>query len=335
VVSIADVAERAGVSATTVSHTISGNRRVSDEIRARVHAAMAELDYVPSRSAQNLALGVTRILALVVPDIGMEYFAALAKGVERAAVDRGYNLILATTGSDRDRELNYLEMIHSRTVDGIIYSAGAPPTEVELRALLGGMPLVFVDDLIEGNAFPAVVSDNEAGGRLVAEHLAGLGHRSALIISVNGNPVSSALRTRGFLSVWDDLGGSSIHDSTGDNTEETGREIAERYLDQLSSGEVTSVFAHNDLMALGVVNALRDHAIRVPEDVSVVGFDDVSAARYAYPALTTVRQDVSGLGTIATTRMIDSLEAKRPIGAEQQMLPVTLIPRQSTGEVAR
>ncbi len=334
-VSIADVAEHAGVSMTTVSHTLSGNRKVSDEVKARVLAAMAELDYVPSRSAQNLALGITRILALVVPDIGNEYFAELAKGVERAAVDRGYNLILATTGSDRDRELHYLEMINSRAVDGIVYSAGAPPTEEELGALLGGMPLVFVDDQVEGTAFPAIVSDNETGGRLAAEHLAALGHRSALIVNVAGQPVSSVLRSRGFLSVWDGVGGTSIQDFTGDYSEESGREIVERYLDQFNSGRITAVFAHNDLMALGVVNGLRAHGIRVPVDVSVVGFDDVSAARYAYPSLTTVRQDVRALGTIATTRMIDALESKQRMSGEQLMLPVELIVRESTAEVAR
>jgi DNA-binding LacI/PurR family transcriptional regulator len=335
VVSIADVAEYAGVSQTTVSHALSGNRKVSDEVQARVRAAMKALDYVPSRSAQNLALGTTRILALVVPDIGNEYFAELAKGVERTAVDRGYNLILATTGFDRDRELRYLEMINSRAVDGIVYAAGAPPTDEELSALVGGMPLVFVDEEIEGTAFTAIVSDNEMGGRLAAEHLASLGHRSALIINVAGQPVSSVERSRGFLTVWEGVGGVCVQDSTGNYTESSGREIAERYLDQLSNGEITAVFAYNDLMAIGVVNALRARGISVPKDVSVVGFDDVSAASYTFPALTTVRQDVNALGTIATTTMIDSLESKQQMGGERTILPVELVVRESTGSAPR
>ena len=211
-VSIDAVAELAGVSPTTVSHALSGKRKVSSEVKARVFAAMTELDYVPSRPAQNLALGVTRTLALMVPDIGNGYFAELAKGVERAAADRGYNVILCTTGFDYAREVQYLEMINSRAVDGVVYAAGVyaadtPPTDKELQGLLSGMPMVFVDEEIEGTQFTAVVSDNEAGGRLVAEHLLELGHQTALVISVDGEPVSSVLRTRGFLDAWMAAGG--------------------------------------------------------------------------------------------------------------------------------
>ena len=118
-VSIADVAEKAGVSPTTVSHALSGKRKVSDAVKQRVEQAMALLDYVPSRSAQNLALGMTRILAVLVPDIGNGYFAQLAKGAEAAAVARGYNILICGTGYDNAREVQYLEMIHSRTVDGV------------------------------------------------------------------------------------------------------------------------------------------------------------------------------------------------------------------------
>ena len=339
VASIAAVAEKAGVSPTTVSHALSGKRKVSSEAKARVLAAMSQLDYVPRRSAQNLALGVTRILALVVPDIGNGYFAELAKGVEHAAADRGYNIVLCTTGFDHAREVQYLEMINSRAVDGIVYAAGvyvtgAPPTDMELRGLLNGMPLVFVDEEIEGTQFTAVVSDNETGGRLAAEHLLELGHQTALVISVAGNPVSSVRRNRGFLEVWTAAGGQVVHNNGGNFTEHSGRIIAEEHLSELASGEVTAVFAHNDLMALGLINALRAQGIRVPEDVSVIGFDDMPAARYSYPALTTIRQDAIALGTMATATIIDSLESKRSMDGQQVLIPVELVARDSTSRKA-
>lgn len=320
------------MSPTTVSHTLSGNRKVSDEVRARVHKAMAELDYVPSRSAQNLALGITRILALVVPDICIEYFAQLAKGVERTAVLRGFNLMLATTGFDREREVRYLEMINSRTVDGIVYAAGAPLEDRERETLLSGLPLVVVDEEVEGADLPTIVSDNEAGGRLAAEHLSSLGHRSALIVNVAVNPVSSVRRTTGFQAAWSAVGGTTVQDFGGDYTESSGRAVAERHVDRFRSGELTAVFAHNDLMAFGVMNGLREHGIRVPEDVSVVGFDDVSPSSYSHPTLTTVRQDVLSLGTLAATEILDALETKQPLRRRRTLLPVELVVRDSTAK---
>jgi LacI family transcriptional regulator len=338
-VSITAVAEMAGVSPTTVSHALSGKRKVSREVKARVFAAMSELDYVPSRPAQNLALGVTRTLALMVPDIGNGYFAELAKGVESAAADRGYNVILCTTAFDQAREVQYLEMVNSRAVDGVVYAAGvyaahAPPTDKELRGLLSGMPMVFVDEEIEGTQFTAVVSDNEAGGRLAAEHLLELGHESALVIGVAGEPVSSVLRTRGFLETWTAAGGQVVQNNRGDFTEQSGRIAAEHYLDALRGGTFTAIFAQNDLMALGLINTLRTQQVRVPEDVSVIGFDDIPAARYSYPALTTVRQDAVALGMTATTMIIESLEAKEPMGGEHLLLPVELVARDSTARRA-
>ncbi|HEX5851062.1 MAG TPA: LacI family DNA-binding transcriptional regulator [Rubrobacter sp.] len=338
-VSIDAVAEMAGVSPTTVSHALSGKRKVSGEVKARVFAAMSKLDYVPSRSAQSLALGVTRTLALMVPDIGNGYFAELAKGVERAAADRGYNVILCTTGFDHARERRYLEMINSRAVDGVVYAAGvypadSPPTDKELRGLLSGMPMVFVDEEIAGTQFTAVVSDNEAGGRLAAEHLLELGHRCALVISVAGEPVSSVLRTRGFIEAWTAAGGRYVLNDRGDFTEQSGRIIAEQHLGDLGRGDLTAVFAQNDLMALGLIDVLRSRGVRIPEDVSVVGFDDISAARYSYPALTTVRQDPFALGTRATAMIIEALERKRPVDGQHTLHPVELVRRDSTARMA-
>ncbi len=222
-------------------------------------------------------------------------------------------------------------MIDSRAVDGIVYAAGAPPTDTELRHLLGTLPLIFVDEEIEGTKFTSVVSDNEAGGRIAAEHLLELGHRSALMISVGGDPVSSARRTKGFLSSWTAAGGRCVQSRSGDFTEESGERAAELHLAALASGEITAVFAHNDLMAIGVIT-LRTHGVNVPDAVSVIGFDDIPAVRYSFPALTTVRQDVLTLGTTATNVIIDSLESATPMDGSQMRLPIELIARDSTAQ---
>lgn len=330
-VSIADVAAAAGVSPTTVSHALSGKRKVSPDIVERVREAMDRLGYQPSRSAQNLARGSTRLLAIAVPDIGNSYFAELAKGVEAAAVERGYNVILCTTGFDHEREMQYLQMIKSRAVDGIIYSAGAPPTNSELHRLLGDMPLVFVDEEIIGTDFTSVVSDSDTGARLVARHLLDLGHRTALVLDIQGNSPTSMRRVGGFGEAWRAGGGADFSIAKSDLTEQGGRIAVRPHIEAMRAGEITAIFALNDFMAIGAINQLRKEGIDVPRHVSVVGFDDVSAGVYSYPPLTTVRQNVRGLGEAATTALIDSLEDRRPLTGEQIVLPVELIVRESTG----
>ncbi|HEV7622492.1 MAG TPA: LacI family DNA-binding transcriptional regulator [Amnibacterium sp.] len=333
-VSISDVARRAGVSPTTVSHALSGKRSVSEPVRERVRAAMAELDYVPTRAARSLALGKTQVIALVVPDIAIGYFAELAKGIESAAMERGYNMILATTGFDAGRESRYLEMIASRAVDGIVYASGAPIRAEARTALTGAVPVILVDEEVEGVELPTVVSDNEEGGRLVAEHLLALGHRTVLEIQGVATPVSSVRRSAGFAKLWGRAGGRVLT-AWGDYSADGGSAAVASFADAFAADEITAVFAHNDLMALGAIDRLRSLGRDVPRDVSVVGFDDMTIARYSPPPLTTVRQDALELGTRATEALLDALESGDVPPAGRVVIPVRLIVRGSTGEVRR
>lgn len=330
VVSIADVASLAGVSPTTVSHALSGKRPVSSVVHERVMAAMDQLGYTPSRAAQSLASGRTRVVGLVVPDIGSAYFAELAKGVERAAVDAGYNVLLCTTGFDHEREVHALEMIRSRAVDGVIYAAGAPPTGSELTRLLGGLPLVLVDEEIPGASATVFASDNEAGGRLSAEHLLALGHRRAVILEANAGLVSSESRVRGFTQAWATGGGEQPAIAVGGFTDEGGRNAIRPLLSEIRSGEYTAIFAVNDLMALGAAETISTSGISIPSAISIVGFDDILAARYAQPPLTTVRQSVSMLGGSATEALLSALESTTPLDGRRHILPVELVVRAST-----
>lgn len=332
-VSILDVATRAGVSPTTVSHALSGKRKVSDTVRTRVLAAMGELGYAPSRTAQNLAIGRTRILGLVVPDISNGFFAELAKGVERTAMDDRYNVILCTTGFDHAREMLYLEMVKSRAVDGIVYAAGSPPSTSELARVLGDLPLVLVDEEIPGATVSAFVSDNLEGGRLAARYLLGLGHRRALVVAGSEGLVSSRQRVDGFTQAWLAGGGHSPPTAVGGFTEDGGRDAVQAYVDAMARGEVTAVFAANDLMALGVLDVMRGAGLDCPGDVSVLGFDDIGLARYARPRLTTVRQDVAALGSAAATALIRALEGTAELDENRHVLPVELVLRESTSSV--
>lgn len=328
-VSIADVAQHAGVSVTTVSHALSGKRPVRAELVDKVKESMKELGYVPSRTAQNLARGKTQIIGLVIPDVANSFFAELARGVEEIAMENGYNVILATTGFDYAREMRCLQMIQSRAVDGIVYAAGAPPTESELARVLGDVPVVLVDEEVPGLHVDTFVSDNFQGGQLAAMHLRDLGHTSALVISGPSELASSDARVRGFLDVWT-AAGLEVQLESGDFTEPTGGAAAERNLDALKSGEITAVFAANDLMALGALDRLRDANLDVPGDVSVMGFDDIDAARFARPRLTTVRQDVARLGRDAAAALLEALTNPGTADPHRSILPVELRVRETT-----
>jgi DNA-binding LacI/PurR family transcriptional regulator len=227
--------------------------------------------------------------------------------------------------------MQYLEMIKSRAVDGIIYSAGAPPTNSELHRLLGDVPLVFVDEEIVGTDFTSVVSDSENGAKLVARHLLDLGHRCALVLDIQGEGATSLRRVGGFREAWRAGGGADFPIVKSDLTEAGGRSAVGPYIEAMRAGKITAIFALNDFMAIGAINQLRKEGIDVPRRVSVVGFDDVSAGVYSYPTLTTIRQNVLGLGVAATSALIDALEGRKPLTGEHGVLPVELIIRESTG----
>lgn len=322
--SISDVAALAGVSRATVSHTISGNRYVGPEKRAQVLAAMAELGYVPSRSARSLALGTTQLIGLLLPDISNGFFAVLAQGVETTAIERGYNVLIGNTGFDQTRERFYFEMIRSRAVDGILYVAGAAFPNQEFTAAVADIPLVFVDEELDDSAGYAIVSDNFDGGRQVGEKLLALGHRHALVIAGPESLLSSTHRVEGFAAAWS-AGGGVIECDRDSFTFEGGYASAERNARALQDGSLTVVFAVNDLMALGVIAWMRAHNLRTPNDISVVGFDDSPLAQYSAPRLTTVHQDIWGLGARSATVLIDSLISQKPLPVRREIQPVTFV----------
>lgn len=332
--SMMDVARLAEVSLTTVSHTLSGKRHVSPDVRQRVLDAMRQLEYTPRRAAQTLASGSSRMIAILVPDIGNSFFAELVKGAEHVASERGYNLILCNSGFSREREQLYLETFHGRSVDGILYAAGAPPTKRDLEELLGGTPCILVDEEVDGLAAGTVVSDNESGGRLAARHLLELGHTRAGILAASGNLISSARRVDGFSSEWEQATGTTPLLGRGLMTEAGGRHAIAEVLDQDGATRITALFAVNDLMALGSQSSLRQLGYEIPRDISVVGFDDSAVSRLVTPSLTTVRQNVSQLGARAAAALISALSEGGTADCPHDVLPVELIVRKSTGRAS-
>ncbi|GAA1826952.1 LacI family DNA-binding transcriptional regulator [Pseudonocardia ailaonensis] len=323
-VSIRDVAKRAGVSVTTVSHALSGKRPVAKETVERIRALVPELGYVPYFAARTLQSGRSFMIGVVVPDLSNPFFGAVATGVEDLAHSREYGVTLFTSRSDPRREKRFFNMLRSGTIDGLVYNAGDAPWDDMLATIATQFPVVAVDEEITGIDCPVVTSDHREGGRLAAEHLRELGHRQVAVVTGPPGLTSSTLRAAGFTEIF--------HDAVvreGDYTEAAGaafgRELA------VERPEVTGVFAANDLMAFGVIAELDRAGRSVPSDVSVVGFDDLDFAHRITPPLTTVRQSPIDLGREAAALLLDRVIDQPDAGASRRRLAVELVVRSSTG----
>jgi len=331
-VGITDVARRAGVSATTVSHAISGNRPVSAATVEAVRRAARELGYAPNRAARNLRLGIAGSIGLLVPDVANPYFAELARGVEDVAAAGGTSVLLCNTDFSTERELRYLETLRGGGADGVLYVAGEPPEPDLLRELGRAIPLVAVDEALPRSEATEVVSDNRGGGRLAGEHLLSLGHRRVLAIEGPRRLASAQERRRGFLEATAAIAGTEVRTHPGDYLAASGERAIRDALAASPDGApwFSAVFAANDLMAIGAIAELRRHGLAVPGDVSVIGFDDSTLAALISPALTTIRQDVRRLGAIAAERLLAAIEDPDAAAAPRTTLPTDLVVREST-----
>jgi LacI family transcriptional regulator, galactose operon repressor len=321
-VTIRDVARAANVSISTVSHVLSGKR--------------------PNRVAQSLVWRRPFALGLIIPDITNPYFPAFARGAEDRVRERGYTLVLGNSDYDPDREASYLDLVRSQQLAGAIYCLGdemSPVLGDLQRAVDEGLAVVLVHSPMP--RVPTVCADNRQGGRLAAEHLLSLGHRAIGMVSALPLDEGMADRETGFLDALRDAGlpvdRAGVQVMYGNHQIEGGRAATAELL--AHAPEVTGIFVLNDLMALGALEAVRAAGLRVPQDVSVVGFDDIPFAALANPPLTTVGQPIRQLGAHAADLLLDVIEHGRgeagaaPIEQPNLLLPNELIQRASSGPV--
>jgi LacI family transcriptional regulator len=331
---IGDVARRAGVSTATVSRVLSGLGRARPETRDRVAMAARELDYRPSGIARSLKLRTTRTIGLIVTDIENPYFPELVRAIEDAARAEGYAVLLCNASNDPEREAGYLDLLVERRVDGIVIAASALGAHHREWLAQAPLPVVLVNTVARGIAMPAVTSDNRAGGRQAIDHLLGLGHRRIGHLTAPRN-LDAPERLAGARAAM--AAARSTRESlvvvAGDPGVAGGEEAMGDLLDR--AADVTAVFAYNDLMAIGAMRAIRARGRRVPQDISVVGFDDVALAAYVDPPLTTIVQSTAEMGRWAFDRLGRLLSRPSPPGNARVdravvRLPVRLEIREST-----
>ncbi len=301
-VTIRDVAAAAGVHASTVSRILRERDGSPSETRDRVLAAATTLGYSPNLLARALTQQRAPIVPLLIPDVANAFFPAVALGAEEAARRAGYALLLCNTESAENLERQYLESLVPLQVPFVIVVPNAETSAATLREFLPRCPIVLVDRLLDGLDLPSVTVDNTLGGRLATEHLLDLGHTG--IACVSGPPDASTARDRlhGYALAMEERSLEPVIVPGGFTTEDGAR--AARAFLRLSR-RPTAVAAANDLAALAFIRELEAHGVRVPEDVSVVGFDDLVFAAYSRPALTTVHQPARRMGSEAVRVALD------------------------------
>jgi LacI family transcriptional regulator len=333
---IADVAARAGVSTATVSRVLAGIGRARPETKARVLEAARALDYRPSEVARSLKRRSTQTLGLVITDIENPYFPQLVRSVEDAARAVGYTVLLCNAADDPEREAAYLELLADRRVDGLIIAASSLGARHGEWLASPPVPVVLVNTAAPDVGLPAIMSDNEGGGRIATEHLLALGHRRFGYLMPPPRNVDAPARVSGVRAALSAAGlpPAALIVVRGEPLVPGGVAATDEILDRIP--ETTAFLAYNDLMAIGALRALRQRQRPVPAAASVVGFDGVALAGYVDPPLTTVAQRTEEMGRWAVARLTgDGTEGSDGAAAAAAStvvrLPVDLLVRESSG----
>jgi DNA-binding LacI/PurR family transcriptional regulator len=331
-VGLRDVAAHAGVSVKTVSNVVNGYAHVSPAMRLRVQAALDELEYRPNISARHLRQGRTGLLALALPELDFPYFAALANVVVHAAERRGWTVLIEQTSGDADRERAVLDGIRSLRVDGIIFSP-ISPLDDELRSRTDPTPMVLLGERVVAAPVHHVSVDNIRASSDATEHLIGLGARR--IASIGHEPHrrgTGTLRLQGHLAALRAAGLSPDEDLIAETDGYHREEGARAMRDLLALPHPPdAVFAFNDLLALGALREAIDQGLRVPDDLRIIGFDDIEECRFSCPRLSSVRPDLSALAETALDRIASSLQDGLPDPeALEHQVSHRLVVREST-----
>ena len=309
--SIRDVAARAGVSVTTVSHTLNGTRFVSDAAKAKVHEAAHALGYVPSEVARGLKHNTTRTLGMLVPNNSNPYFAEIIRGVEHHCYGAGYSLLLCNSNDDPQQQADHLRVLAERRVDAIVLVASGDDDAIVAACKDLRLPLVLVDREIDAIAVDLIEVDHAAGGELATAHLLAQGHARVACIVGPADLRPSQQREAGWRRALAGAGIAPRADEVvrGDFGPASGAAAMRRLLQ--SAHPPSAVFICNDMMAIGALHAAHEAGIAVPGQLSVVGFDDIELAAYTAPPLTTVAQPKEAIGVGAATMLLERVRDGR------------------------
>ncbi|TCI24291.1 LacI family transcriptional regulator [Exiguobacterium sp. SH3S2] len=334
---IYDLAKKTGFSITTVSKALNNYKDVNEKTRAKILKAAAEMDYLPNAHAQSLSTKKSWAIGVMFSEaneVGMKhpFFNGIIESFRHATEEQGYDLMFASRNL-RNRDMSYLEHFKHRAVDGIVVICSDRMDEQVQELMQSDIPIVVVD--MDSADCSVVYSDNIAGARLAVNHLYELGHRKIAHIAGDRTIDAGATRIKGYELAMQALDlpiepGYLIN--AGFFSVEEGKQAMEKLL-QLETPP-TAVFVAGDQMAIGAIEAVHEHGLRVPEDISIIGYDDIDMIKYITPKLTTIRQDTDEIGEAAAELLIEQMTAKERL-TERRVIPVKLIERLSCAPVKK
>ncbi|WP_460796517.1 LacI family DNA-binding transcriptional regulator [Microbacterium sp. GXF0217] len=333
-VGIRDVADLAGVSISTVSNALNRPGRVSDELVERVRTASDRLGYVPLQAAQQLRVGRSGLLGMTVINIANPFFADMVAGAEDAAAAAGLRILVGNASDDAAKELDHLELFERVQVEGALVSPFGPVDAWQERLRNQGVPVVLVDAVDDTGALPSVSLDDVAGGRLAAEHLISTGRRRLAFVGARSEVRQVRERLEGAQAAVAAHEGATLEPiwastATTHRGLAFGDELADRRPEDRPDGIVTS----NDHLAMGLLHGLIARGIRVPEDIAVVGYDDIEFAAIAQVPLTSVRQPAREMGRAAAEILIARISGTESPDLTSVVYQPELVIRASTSAV--
>jgi LacI family transcriptional regulator len=327
--SMKDVANKAGVSTATVSNALNHPELVSAATAVRIHQAIEELGFVRNGTAVNLRAGKSRSIGLVVPDIGNPFFTDIARGAEDMAGARQYAMVLCSTDEDQEKQERYLRLLIQQGVDGLLIRPNDEDEEPLLALRERGLSVVLINRQTENRNFCSVVVDGERGSEESVDYLAGLGHKHIAWATWSLKNPGFATRAKGIAKAAKRWGMDVSTITVQGMNNGSGEIAAEKFL--TLEPRPTAILCANDLLALDALRGLIQRGIRVPEDVSVIGFDDIDFCANARVPLTTVAVPRYQIGSTAAGLLLDEIDNPEKHAHQQVVFQPRLIIRESTG----
>jgi LacI family transcriptional regulator len=335
VATIRDVAKKAGVSVTTVSRALNGYSDVNEKTRERIKAIAKELKYSPNLLARSLVMKKTKTIGLLVSGLRIEgskdnFTYEVLCGVNDCAGEIGYELVLISTDSKKQQEKTYNQLVQERKVEGIILQGIKTDDPYLEEVLKSDIPCILIDIPMESDSVGYVTTDNRDGAKSAVTHLLNLGHKHIGMINGHSQAFVSQERLEGYQKALQEKGIAFNESYVADGAflEEKAESETGMLLDK--HPEITALFCASDLMAMGSIRAAKKMGRKLPEDLSIVGFDNIILSAYSTPSLTTIGQDRYQLGFEATKLLTDMLEGNK--GSKRKVLNTTFIKRESTSE---
>jgi LacI family transcriptional regulator len=328
---IRDVAHRAGVAPITVSRVINNTGYISDETRARVEAAIAELQYVPNSLSQSLRFKKTNTISLIVSDITNPFWTVVTRGAEDASSERGLNVILCNSDENESKQDRYVNVLLQRQTDGFLLVPASNNGAVVKRIKSQRVPLVVIDRQMRDVEVDIVRCDSEGGAFHLTQYLLNLGHRRIAILTGPQDISTSEQRVTGYKNALR-ANGLTVDERLihyGHYNQDAGYDMANKIIQDTSSPRPTALFAGNNLIAIGILKALDHLGLQVPEDISVVSFDDLPLGLLTKPFLTVMAQSAYQVGYQAAQLLLKQIAGEEEAGNRDMVLPVELIERQS------